>query len=336
MLLDWLSITSKIHSPYDFIDLLGMKDCSWEEIPGANGYHDRLYYDHCSIHYNGREGMGVWLELSGQGCRAFESLGHGVYDVLFNEVLSEPDQMNVTRLDIAYDDHTGVLDMSQLMADTMNVGIDRKPLEIVSKFQERRVTWDHKDDLFPAVSIEHGRKSSETMIRIYDKALERGYVDGRHWVRLELQLRKDRAFQAVQRLAGGEAVGPLMLGIVYNYLRYVDDPGTDCNRWRWPMKSYWSELLAGIEKISLYQRPGKEYNVLNLEDYVLGQAGNAIAAYVEMLGWSTLQKAVRKKSAMLPAKYKQLIREYEEERRKSRARYGIEPGQQNKNSSDGT
>ena len=58
-------------------------------------------------------------------------------------------------------------------------------------------------------------------------------------------------------------------------------------------------------------------NVLNLEDYVLGQAGNAIVAYVEMLGWNTLKKVVLKKSAMLPARYKQLIRQYEEERRVS-------------------
>ena len=50
-----------------------------------------------------------------------------------------------------------------------------------------------------------------------------------------------------------------------------------------------------------------------LEDYVLSQARNVIAAYVEMLGWSTLQNAVRKKSAMLPAPYKHLICVYEDE-----------------------
>lgn len=310
VLLDWLSITSKIHSPQNFIELLGMEKCNWELIKGANGYKDRLWYNCCSIHYNGGDDMGVWMELSGQGCREFETNGHGDYNVLFREVLSEPDQMNVTRLDIAFDDHTGILDMSELMADTMNIGMDRKPVEIVSKFKERRVTWDHKDDMFPAVSIEHGRKSSETMIRIYDKAMERGYLDGRHWVRVELQLRKDRAFKAVEHLARGEAVGPFMLGVVYNYLRYVEDPGTDSNRWRWPMKSYWAELLHGIEKISLYEKPGKDYNMINLEDYVVGQAGNAIAAYAECLGWDALQKAIRKRGKQMPEKYRRLIADY--------------------------
>lgn len=61
----------------------------------------------------------------------------------------------------------------------------------------------------------------------------------------------------------------------------------------------------------------KKYEVVgverNLEDYVLGQVRNVIAAYVELFGWSTFQKAVRKKSAMLPAPYKHLICEYEDE-----------------------
>ena len=61
----------------------------------------------------------------------------------------------------------------------------------------------------------------------------------------------------------------------------------------------------------------KTYEVVGVErtldDYVLGQVGNVIAAYVEMFGFSTLQEAVRKKSAMSAAPYKQLIREYEDE-----------------------
>ena len=310
VLLDWLSITSKIHTPQHFIELLGMQDCDWQEIQGANGYRDRLYYDHCSIHYNGREDMGVWLELSGQGCRVFESLGHGDYNILFQEVVSEPSDMHVTRLDLAFDDHSGILDMPTLMADTMAIGDDRKPLCFVSRFRKREVVWSHEDDLYPAVSVQHGRKSSDTMIRIYDKAMERGYLDGRHWIRLELQLRDDRAFQAVERLFSGEAVGPLMLGVVYNYLRYVDDPGSDSNRWRWPLTSYWADLCAGVGRIRLYERPGKEYNMINLEDYVIGQAGNAIATYAECLGWDTLQRAVRKRGMQLPVKYRQLIDQY--------------------------
>ena len=82
MLIDWVSITSKIHSPANFIDLLGLRDVTWETVHGAHGYRDRLYWGCISIHFNGRDDMGIWLEMSGQGCRNFESFGTGDYEAL--------------------------------------------------------------------------------------------------------------------------------------------------------------------------------------------------------------------------------------------------------------
>ena len=82
ILIDWLSLTSKLHSPEEIISLLGMEDCKWQAMHGMHGYQERLWYDSISIHYAGRADMGVWLEMSGQGCRAFETYGHGDYNVL--------------------------------------------------------------------------------------------------------------------------------------------------------------------------------------------------------------------------------------------------------------
>ena len=38
---------------------------------------------------------GVWLEMSGSGCRAFESLSDGDYDRLFKTVIDNPEDMNI-------------------------------------------------------------------------------------------------------------------------------------------------------------------------------------------------------------------------------------------------
>ena len=51
ILIDWLSFTSKIHSPEEIISLLGMDGCGWEVINGMHGYQERLYYESISIHY---------------------------------------------------------------------------------------------------------------------------------------------------------------------------------------------------------------------------------------------------------------------------------------------
>ena len=79
---DFLTFTSKIHSQLSIIDLLGMQDCKFENLKGFYGYRDRLYYNGVSIHYNGRDDMGVCVELSGQGCRTFETFGNGNYDFI--------------------------------------------------------------------------------------------------------------------------------------------------------------------------------------------------------------------------------------------------------------
>ena len=93
-----------------------MKD--WDTLKGAHGYRDRLYWNCISIHFNGSPDQGVWLEMSGQGCRAFETFGHGDYEFLFDLILSHGSDINVTRLDVAFDDHTGILDLKTLIADT--------------------------------------------------------------------------------------------------------------------------------------------------------------------------------------------------------------------------
>ena len=114
---DWLSFTTKQHSPEEVIEALGLSHCPWSEINGARGYMDRKYFGCISIHYNGREDMGVWCEMSGQGCRNFEDLTtlKSKWDDLFRFI--HGNSLHITRLDVAYDDHTGVLNIDQIAED---------------------------------------------------------------------------------------------------------------------------------------------------------------------------------------------------------------------------
>ena len=99
---DWLSFTSKLHDPLLIVDVLGLSHVPWETIKGARGYQDRLYFNCISIHFNGRDDMGVWCEMSGQGCRAFETLSslQDGWETLFETIAQQ--KMNITRLDVAY------------------------------------------------------------------------------------------------------------------------------------------------------------------------------------------------------------------------------------------
>ena len=315
ILFDWVSITSRIHSAYNIIELLGLQDVSWEEKERwAHGYRFDLIYQNIHIHYGpANDDMPMtWLEMTGQGCRAFESFGNGDYGLLFAEVQSEPDQMNITRLDIAYDDHDGVLSMKEIEADTRVLDDDNLPVEYVSKFRKREIVWSHDDGGEPALTVYHGRKGSDTMIRIYDKAAERGFGSERHWVRVELQLRDERARAFAMMCLDGDSIGDLWQGVIYNYLRYVEPDDFDSNRWRWPLKSYWANMLEDAKRIRLYKKPGTEYNMMNLENFVFGQAGNAIDTYIRIKGECSFMEALKNRpNKHLKSEYLRLIRDSE-------------------------
>ena len=214
ILYDWLSFTSKRSNPHYIADLLGLSDLPWQTTKGAHGYQSRLYFNCISIHFNGRDDMGVWCEMSGQGCRAFESLSTlpNKWDDLFAIIQSE--QLNVTRLDVAYDDHSGTLNMDQIVRDTWQQ-------EFVSKTSDWDINLSNKGS-----TVVFGSKKSETLIRIYDKARERNCPEGEHWVRCELQLRRERA-QSFMNL--GMSIGEAYCGVVMNYLRFVDPMDGDSN-----------------------------------------------------------------------------------------------------------
>lgn len=304
VIFDWVTIRSRIDTPQTMLERLKMKeDCHFEVCKGRYGYRDRLAWDNISILYNGREDMGVCLEMSGQGCRAWETFGSGDYDALFADLEQEPEEYHITRLDVAYDDHSGIIPMGKLLSDARNE-------HYVSKAKRGNMLLG-LGDARGEDSITLGSRTSLVLLRIYDKARERGYLDGRHWIRVELMLKDERALAFLQEMATG-GIGTTFQGVLANYCRFVEPSGEDSNRWRWPMRQYWADLLDAAAPIRLYTKPGAEYNMLNLETFVLTQAGGAIYTYLECYGVQRLAQALKDEKVQLKLnpKYRRLLDQY--------------------------
>lgn len=301
ILFDWLTVSSKDEDPCSWLPLLDMEDYPWEPLEkGWNGYRKRLTFGNVSIYFDGNEGMGSCLNMSGQGCRTFETCGTGDFDGLFRLFASDPGKYHMSRLDVAFDDHTGILDMDRVFQDT----IDR---QYISKFRKARFEGENDDEREKAgKTVYFGSKKSDVMFRIYDKAYERGLSDDAHWVRVEMQLRDDRALAFVCQ---PEPIGERFRGVLLNYVRFVDDNG-DTNRWRWPMKDYWADLIDGVGRIRLYIKPGMEYNVSQLDNYVFGQAANAVAAAMQIYGVPFVVQQITEHDLSQHPKYKSLIDTY--------------------------
>lgn len=162
LLFDWLSFTSKTHFPEELIVAMGLSHCPFAELEtGVNGYTSRLYFDHISVCYDG--GMGINVFMSGQGCRVFESMStlKDSWMDLFGFIFSN--NLNICRLDVAYDDHSGVLDIKRVCADTFNH-------LYISPFRTDSVTASHNEDGIESLSATIGSMKGKILIRIYDES----------------------------------------------------------------------------------------------------------------------------------------------------------------------
>lgn len=310
ILIDWLSVTrprSDTITKNDedtgkfFIDALGMSQYDWQVSDGVKGFSTRLWFDGINIHLPSQKMPYVWLEMSGSGCRAFETYGSRSWIELLDYMISSG--CNIKRLDLAYDDHSGVLQMPVLVEDTLNE-------MYVSKANKHEVIIG-MDDVTHArdCSIYHGSKSSNTLIRIYDKAKQLD-LGKEHWIRAELQLRDENAHNTAALISTGVPVGDLYCGILARYVRYVDDNPNDYNKWRWPVKQYWSDFLLDAQPIKIASAPGVEYNISNLENYVFNMAGNAIKTYIDAFGIDVFLKKVKEyKPYITNPKYRKLLEE---------------------------
>ena len=303
---DYLSFVSKIHSPYGLIEYLGLSDLKFENLKGFYGYRDRLYYDGISVHYNGREDMGVCCEMSGKGCRAWEKYGTSDYEGLFSEILSnysddsEKRQMNITRLDVAYDDFTGVIDLDFLVDET-------KYCHFVSRFRDYSYIGGNK-----GMSVIHGSNKSNVYIRCYDKRLEQNMEKQiEHWVRLELQIRKECALGFIQNKGD---IREKYFAVLNNYLRYIVPTDNTTNSSMLDTAPYWLNFIESAERMTIFHKPADNYSFDKLYGYVNNQLSGAITTYMECVGTDQFLKDIQasRKGKKLNPKYQALIDKYNE------------------------
>ena len=303
ILIDWVSFTTRKHTVLDLVRLLGLENCPFETVSGSKGFRWRQYFNGISIHFNepdfqGSAGEFIWLEMSGQGCRAFETYGTGDYETLFRLVRSDPKNIHMTRMDIAFDDMTGVFDIDEVCEETR-----------LEHFVARTSRWQSIYSNGGNAAY-FGSKQSNVFIRIYDKAAERGYDKEQvHWIRCELQLKDTNAHGFVAQLEH-QSVNILYLGVLKNYLSFRV-PTEDSNKRRWPVQEWWERFLGDVNAVSVWSKPGVEYNLSACERYVMTQPVGSIKTLMQIHSEEGFLEMIRNAPAPKNPKYKRLISEVE-------------------------
>ncbi len=301
---------------WDVAAFLGLSQCDWKDgQPSSLMYEFRAVCDGISIHYTSpfysadetgrRRNKGFCIEMSGQGSRYFETYGKGnIYDLLTQILFySESHAWKCTRLDLAFDDFSGLIDIEHMAAQAQN-------FEFTARSQTRKVIREaaEADPHLDAISIVHGSKSSNLFIRCYDKRLERNRLEIPHWIRLELQFRQENAMGIIEHLQR-ESIGHIFSGVLANYLNYRDPDLSDSNKRRWPVSDWWQNLIRGIDPIQVAEKKTVEYNRERLEHWVYGNMLGSLKTMLALDGDERFIDQIKSCEKELPEKYLRLLRE---------------------------
>lgn len=251
---DWVGATFKnIEMEQLIFDVLKLDSDDFSNGDGKYGYKQSFRYGSITIYFDGREDMGLHLELKGRGCREYENLGKQTWKELFQSIFAH--QGYLTRLDTAVDDFEGMFTIPKLVSKI-------KKAELISPFKLARVLETIKihSGNVSGMTLYFGSPQSDIQIRIYDKLAERKDTnynvseDIKVWIRTELQLRDEKAMSVAEiitsREDGEKALGETVCGILKHYLRFVVK-GKDTNKRRWKTAPFWDKFLGEVEKLPL-------------------------------------------------------------------------------------
>ena len=241
IIIDWLQFTLLKDDGLEIVfKILRLNPADFEQLDkGGLGYKDQLINNNVRIYYNGNLGMGINTSISGKGCRYMENQGQDLWSLVFR--LERSDKINITRLDLA-------LDTSVKLIDKIRAKIDKK--EYISKSRSISYICKSGAKSTRTETIYIGSRSSDLMIRIYDKAVEQG-IDGIDWERWEIVLKKDKIKEAIPLLK--KDISQTFKNVLYTYFRPVKEVLS--NKSRSKVCNWYIKFLGKVEKISLYREP---------------------------------------------------------------------------------
>lgn len=244
IIVDWLQFTLLKDDGVEIVfKILRLNPADFEQLEkGGLGYKDQLFNNNIRIYYNGNVGMGICTSISGKGCRYMESQGIDLWSLLFR--LARSARINITRLDLA-------LDTDIKLIDKIRASIDDK--KYISKSRSISYICKSGKGSTRTETIYLGSRSSDLMIRIYDKAVEQG-IEEIDWERWEIVLKKEKIIEAIPLLKKG--ISQTFRNILYTYFRPIKK--IESNKSRSKVEKWYMKFLGQVEKVSLYRDPAQK------------------------------------------------------------------------------
>ena len=293
--IDWLSFTIESNELISTLEDFGFSMTDFFECPkGANGYKQmiRLQGSSLRVLFDGADNMGIHFDCPGSAVpdlvqyfresmmeeTPFGGMALDMDIVVIQELLSRIVMTgHITRLDLAIDNIQDIYYRIQEIDDIWKTGRCSKHFRTFKRIMECDSVGKMLGD-----SIYFGSRSSELMIRIYDKKLEhnRRYPESPieyEWVRWELELKDDRADNAARLLMQQCSVGSVAVGILSNVFRVIVLDNSNKSRCSTDIK--WQRFIDGIEALRLYT-PKPEKTLEDKYKWVHKQVGPTLTGLI--------------------------------------------------------
>lgn len=300
------------------LDFLGLTEYAEDFIVLPGKYH----YAYCYAYENVRiyesaesrlDDMGYMVELSGEGCRFLEAEyqeknGTSFSWTDFSQKLifltSQGYDLNIARVDFAFDDYDGMLDIETIA----NCAYNREYVSLfrsydafgggdVISWAERVSIRNARGERLTGRTIYFGKRKSNAYFRFYDKKVEQMYKHRKdeekleqlkkipHWVRFETEFKNKTANSIVMSMASfnnDNLFSKYLVEVINGYLRFIDID--DSNASRCTVKKWWSDFLGSAERSSITCPGVKKDPVKGAVSWLKNSLAPTLAAMIHRFG----------------------------------------------------
>lgn len=269
----------------DLIDLLCVDKEYIESKDGAmHGYNHTIHVgENIKIYMTGPKTKNGFpthlLEMTGKGCREFDSYG-GDWIKLLSHLVDYG--CNITRLDIAND----LIDYHPITMNMILAKIENDEYS-TPRHRNRQIirSGKVKSSANPGTSITFGTRKSSSVLQIYDKKAERQakniMVDCSSWIRFELRLYTDKALVFILECLIGyreknRTLPELFSGVLSDFITFLEPPEIDNTKViqvipekrSWKTCAWWDEYIGNVEKIRIKNQYQLESSITDNIDWL--------------------------------------------------------------------
>jgi len=267
---------------------------------GGYGYKSCLRAEGASIYYDGSPGMGIYVQISGSGCRSMENSGGFDWQAFLS--IRYLEGVSFTRADGAVDDFTG-----KITVDFIKAEVEAKNYSShLRKISESRDTESLNNHWITTKNIFYiGSMQSNTSVKIYDKALQTGQETP--WTRFEVTYRNEKAQAFINAIIDNQNLGQVIAATIRDAIDFKE-PSSDGNKCRRVTAEWWLEFLGGVERLKLSIAPVKR-TIEKLEEWLDHQCAAAMATLTKYHGGDIdwLLKIVNKGRWRMKPRHYQLL-----------------------------